>query len=238
MRKDIICLICCRGGSKGIPGKNIKEFCGKPLLGWTLSHAKESQVFDNIILSTDSKEIAAIGKEYGAVIPGFRPKLLASDDSNVFDVHRYVFDLLNISDKTHVVCILTNNPFIDSALIKEGYKIAKTKQFEIIALDSVRVGGDYLAFRQLYEENGILKHYYPDKMLASDINRQTYRPTFTTINNMRWGKPSYMTDYDVYKNEIIENGVLSINLPKIRNFDIDDPDDWRIAEAVFNGVFL
>ena len=58
---EVIALICCRGGSKSIPEKNIKEFCGKPLLGWALDHAVQSGVFDQIILSTDSQKIATVG---------------------------------------------------------------------------------------------------------------------------------------------------------------------------------
>jgi len=237
-KKKVIALVCCRGGSIGIPGKNIKIFCRKPLLGWTLEHATQSAVFDEIILSTDSQEIAAVGEEYGATIPGLRPDNLATSESDVFDTHKYVFDQLNINDETHVVCILTNNPFIDSILIKEGYKIAQSKQFEIIALDTVPVGGDYLDFRQMFEDEGGLKFIYPNKMKKSGINRQSYKPSFTTINNMRWGKPSYMVSYDKYKKEIIKNGVLPIPLPKVQNFDIDDQDDWRIAEAVYKELFL
>ena len=81
----ILLTVCARGGSKGIPGKNIKEFCGKPLLGWILEAAKEAKVFDDIILSTDSEEIAEVGRSYGATVPGLRPAALATDDSDVFD---------------------------------------------------------------------------------------------------------------------------------------------------------
>ena len=229
----VIGLICCRGGSKGIPGKNIKEFCGKPLLGWTLEHAQKANVFDKIILSTDSKEIAEVGEEYGATVPGLRPDHLATAESDVFDAHNYIFKQLNITDETHVVCILTNNPFIDSILIKEGYTIGSSKEFEIIALDTIDVGGDYMYFRQLYYRDGVLKFHFSEDMRKSKINRQTYLPTYTTINNMRWGKPSSMINYDKYKNEIIQNGILPIPLPKTRNFDLDDQEDWLIAEAVF-----
>tara|TARA_Y100000816_G_C26108314_1_gene590082 strand:- start:4526 stop:5242 length:717 start_codon:yes stop_codon:yes gene_type:complete len=238
MNLKVICLICCRGGSKGILEKNIKKFCGKPLLGWALEHAKNANVFDEIILSTDSQQIATVGKQYGALIPGLRPDYLADDDSDVFDTHSYVFDKLNINDKSHVVCILTNNPFIDSELIREGYRIAKSREFKTIALDTVKVDSDYIFYRQLYENDGVLKFHYPIDMKNSGINRQTDLPTFTTINNMRWGKPSYMVGYDRYKNEIIENGILPIPLPKIKNFDLDDVDDWQIAEAVFEKLFL
>lgn len=238
MKRKVISLICCRGGSKGIPNKNIKEFCGKPLLGWTIEHAQKANVFDDIILSTDSKNIATLGEEYGATVPGLRPDHLAADESNVFDTHEYIFSKLNILDETHVVCILTNNPFIDSVLIREGYNIAKLKKFEVIALDTIEVRGDSLYFRQLYKKDRLLYFHFPDIMKKSQINRQTYRPTYTTINNMRWGKPSFMTNYDIYKNEILEKGISPIPLTKTRNFDLDDNEDWQIAEAVYERIFL
>jgi pseudaminic acid cytidylyltransferase len=236
--KKVIALICCRGGSTGIPGKNIKIFCEKPLLGWTLEHATKSSVFDEIILSTNSQEIATVGEEYGVTIPGLRPDYLATSESDVFDTHKFVFNKLQITDKTHVVCILTNNPFIDSKLISEGYETAKLNDFDTIALDTIEVGGDYLHFRHCYGKDGLLFFHDPEAMKNSGINRQSYVPAFTSISNMRWGKPSFMVDYETYKNEIIQNGSLPIQLPKTRNFDLDDMDDWRIAEAVFKGLFL
>ena len=75
--KNKICLICCRGGSKTIKNKNIKNFAGKPLLSWILEEALKSKVFDKIILSTDSKKIQKIGKKYDILIPGLRPKKIS-----------------------------------------------------------------------------------------------------------------------------------------------------------------
>ena len=237
-RMKTICLICCRGGSKGIPNKNIKNFCGKPLLEWTINNATKADIFDEIILSTDSDKIAKVGIALGVTVPGLRPDFLATDNADVFDTHKYIFDQLNINDDENAVCILTNNPFIDSKLLKEGFRLAKKENFKTIALDTVHVGGDYLYFRQLYEKNGYLKFHFPDEMKKSGINRQAYKPTFTTINNMRWGLPSSLENYNVYKNDIIKNGIIPIPLSKKHNFDIDDKDDWNIAEAVFEKLFL
>ena len=89
--KKVIALICCRGGSKGIPNKNIKKFSGKPLLSWIIKEAKKSKIFDDIVLSTDSKNISKIGRFYGASVPGLRPKKLSTDNSDVFDTHKYIF---------------------------------------------------------------------------------------------------------------------------------------------------
>ena len=236
--KKVVALICCRGGSKGIPNKNIKYFNNKPLLEWTLENALKSKVFDEIILSTDSIEIAEVGKKFNINIPGLRPDYLSTDNSDVFDTHSYIFNKLNINDKNSVVCILTNNPFIDYKLIKKGYEISLSSNFERISLDCVEVDGDYLHFRQLKMEDKILKFLNPKLFAESKINRQTYVPTFTTINNMRWGKPSYMVNYKIYKSKIIQNGINPIPLPKTKNFDLDDMEDWKIAESVFKSIII
>jgi pseudaminic acid cytidylyltransferase len=228
-----IALVCCRGGSKGIPGKNIKEFSGKPLLGWILEAAKASNVFDDIILSTDSQEIADVGILYGVSVPGLRPAELAQDKSDQFDTHRYIFDTLNIKDETHRVCVLTNNPFIDANIIRNGYEAAERTNFEKVVLDTVKVAGDYLYYRQTFESNGILRFLFQKDMLESQINRQSQVPIFTTINNTRWAKPSVLKSYEAYKQDIIINGIVPIDLPKLKNVDIDDPEDWIIAEALF-----
>ena len=114
----LICLICCRGGSKGIPGKNIKEFAGKPLLHWTLDNAINAKIFDDIIVSTDSLEIAECAEQKGIPVPFLRPQELATDDADQMLTHKYVFQQQEIYDGSHRVCILLNNPFIDTQVIK------------------------------------------------------------------------------------------------------------------------
>ena len=200
--------------------------------------AEEAKVFDDIILSTDAEEIAEVGRSYGATVPGLRPSALATDDSDVFETHRYIFEQMNIADKTHRVCILTNNPFINDELIKKGYRKACSVNFERIVLDTVPVAGDYVYYAQCYKKEGLLRFRFPDEMLKSGINRQNISPTFTTINNMRWGKPSVLNDYEVYKKDIVNNGIVSIDLPKLRNIDLDDSDDWLMAEAVFEKIVV
>lgn len=236
MNKDhqTIALICCRGGSKGIPKKNIKLFAEKPLLGWTLETAKESKVFDDIILSTDSEEIANVGRDYGATVPGLRPEHLARDDSDQFDTHSHIFSQLSITDKTHRVCILVNNPLINVRLIKESYSKAFSQKFHKIVVDCVPVEDDFVFYRQCYESgNGELRFQFPFAMLNSGINRQTIAPTYTSMNNLRWAKPSILSSYQVYKNEIVNNGFIPVWLPLLRNFELHDEETWRLAEIVF-----
>lgn len=234
--KGTIALVCCRGGSKGIVGKNIKNFSGKPLLGWILEAADSSGVFDEIILSTDSEEIASIGQEFGASVPFIRPAELAKDTSDQFDAHKHAFDELNISDESHHVCNLTNNPFINSDLIKESYQVAVKNGFSKIVVDAIKIEGDYTYFRQCVEVAGLLQIYHVKEFMLSGINRQSVSEMYATINNIRWAKPSVLSSYDNYKKSVINYGIDPIWLPKTRNFDLDDQDDWLIAEAVFSNI--
>ena len=89
------------------------------------------------------------------MIPGLRPKKLATSTSNQFDTHKYIFKKLDINDKNSIVCILNNNPFINSKLIKNSYKIFKKFNYKKIIADYSKVDGDYIAFKQffIYKKN-------------------------------------------------------------------------------------
>lgn len=84
--KRILGLITARGGSKGLPGKNIKPLCGKPLIGWTVQSALASRCLDSVCVSTDDEAIARVARRYGASVPFLRPAKLASDTASSLDV--------------------------------------------------------------------------------------------------------------------------------------------------------
>ncbi|MBN1762919.1 MAG: acylneuraminate cytidylyltransferase family protein [Methanomicrobia archaeon] len=130
MRYKIIAIIPARGGSKGLPRKNIKPLLGKPLIAWTIEQAKKSKYIDKVIVSTEDEEIAEISKEYGAEVSFLRPKELARDDSptievilhaiNWFEKRDEYFDLVvlleptsplrDVEDIDNCVKMLVNNP--------------------------------------------------------------------------------------------------------------------------------
>ena len=97
--KTFIAIIPARGGSKGLPGKNIKELCGKPLIAWTIESALQSKYIDEVMVTTDSLEIAEIAKQYGATVPFLRPVELATDTASSFDVVKHTIDFY--SSKLH-----------------------------------------------------------------------------------------------------------------------------------------
>ncbi len=96
---NITAIIMARGGSKGIPGKNIIDFCGKPLIAWTIEQALVSKYLDRIVVSTEDKEIAEISIKYGADIPFVRPKELAEDNAKGIDVVLHATDWFRENDK-------------------------------------------------------------------------------------------------------------------------------------------
>ena len=234
--KQIVALICCRGRSKGIVNKNIKKFSGKPLLAWIIEEAKKTKIFDKVILSTDSKNIAKVGKYYGAYVPGLRPKMLATDNSNVFDTHKYIFSKLNYTDDNSYICVLNNNPFINAFLIKKGFQISKKNKYNCIVLDSQKTRSDCIYYRQMKMKKKRLVPVFPIELEKSGINRQFDNDFFNTINNIRWSKASVLSNYNTYKKFIIKNGVFPIFLSKTQNFDLDDFEDWKIAEVIFNNL--
>jgi len=92
--KKILAIIPARGGSKGLPGKNIKEICGHPLISWTIKQAQKSKFLDACIVSTDDTQIASVSKKYGGVVPFLRPAHLASDTASSFDAVKHTIDFL------------------------------------------------------------------------------------------------------------------------------------------------
>jgi len=129
-----ICFIAARGGSKGVPQKNIRLLAGKPLIAHTIETVKKSKLFDSIIVSTEDKKIANIAKKYGADVPFLRPKILATDTASMTDVlfHGikklqslgYAFDTIVIRDCTV--------PFIRINDIQDSISLFNNKKCDMV----------------------------------------------------------------------------------------------------------
>jgi CMP-N-acetylneuraminic acid synthetase len=123
-------LITARGGSKGVPYKNIKELAGKPLIAWTIEAALASQELDRVVVSTDDKEIAAIARQYGAEVPFLRPLKLALDDSSHVDVVLHAIDFLEEQEQflaDYVVMLQPTSPFRIAEDIDGSIQFARQK---------------------------------------------------------------------------------------------------------------
>lgn len=120
--KNTVAVITARGGSKRIPKKNIKEFCGKPIIAYAIRAAIASNIFDEVMVSTDSEEIAKIARDYGAVVPFMRSEKNADDYATTEDVIMEVVNQYKERGKAYayVCCLYPTTPFITSSILKEA----------------------------------------------------------------------------------------------------------------------
>ena len=119
-----IAVIPARGGSKRIPRKNIKDFCGKPMIAWSIEAAKTSGLFDHIIVSTDDAEIAEVAEQWGAEVPFMRPDELSNDFAGTTEViaHATQWAIDQGYDVDAVCCIYATAPFVQVADLKRGWE--------------------------------------------------------------------------------------------------------------------
>lgn len=225
-------LIGARGGSERLPGKNIKNFLGKPLIAWTIETAKESGVFERLIVVTDSMEIAAIAQQYGAEIPFMEPAELATNLS-YHDALRYALQKLADDEKYVPESFILLEPSAvgrNANHIREvaGLLTTRTDFDSIVGVSEVPGHVSYL--KQLtIAPNGILGRVGDNAPLKSLIHRNQEIPKSYFINSAIYGfrrKNLFEGDKSLWGEStygyIMDGSTLA---------DIDTMDDWMIAEV-------
>ena len=221
----ILCVIPARGGSKGLPGKNIKELLGKPLIAYTIEQAKESKYIDRVIVSTEDIRIADISKEYGAEVPFIRPNELALDDSSTIDVllhaidwiekmQGYVFDILVL---LHVTTPLRSVEDVDNCI---ELLIEKNADNVFTVTEAHR--NPY--FNMVEVNNGKVKLVKKGNFVSRQSAPQVY--------DMNSSIYVWRKDILKKKKSIFLENSYTYTMPKERSVDIDDSIDFRIAEML------
>ncbi len=221
-----IAIIPARGGSKRIPKKNIREFCGKPMISWTIKEAKKSKLFDEIVVSTEDQEIADIAKEYGATIPFKRPIELADDFSTTHSVVLHgIKSLLNLSwDFDMVCCLYPCSPFITYQDLIATYNLLKENN-SLYVYPVTPYSHPIQRAMSLSSNN---KLEYVDR--ANETTRtQDLETRYHDTGQFYWGsKDLWLTTDKIHSNAV------GYAIPASRVVDIDEPDDWKLAELLFN----
>jgi len=232
----IVAIIPARGGSKGIPHKNIKLLDGKPLIHYAIELAKEAQrkgvIFDHIV-STDSEEIASIAKEMEGNIPFLRPAELATDGSAVVDtaIHAVNWWEKNQGDIIHGILILQpTNPLTAGEDIENSVKHYLDNQPDASCLISV-CDAQHIRLSSLYhEKGGFLEQVF------KNVNPTERRQA---LKKLYWRNGAiYITRRDLLLGErrIINENPLFYTMPRERSVAIDDIYDWNIAEFLMGRV--
>ena len=225
-----IAFIFARGGSKGLPGKNIRVLKGKPLIAWSIKHAHAVQRIDRIIVSTDSQEIADVAKEYGAEVPFIRPLEIASDTSPEWLAWQHALNYL-YTEEGELPNVMISLPC--TAPLRLPIDIENClDEYEKGDVDVVITVSDAhrSPFFNMVKENsdGTVGLVNPP---TSIIERRQDAPDVYDMATVAYVvRPEFVIE----NNSIFEGRVRAINIPRERAVDIDTMLDFKIAEYLLN----
>ena len=222
-----VAIIPARGGSKRIKHKNIKLFCGKEIIAWSIEAAIESNCFDRIIVSTDNDDIATVAYNYGAEVPFKRPAEISDDFSTTSEVVAHSIQWLKDNEKKPdlVCCIYATAPFIKSSDITSGLDILIKKQCEFVFPVTTFSFPIQRAIK--LNDNGSTTMFRPDKYQERS---QDLTPAYHDAGQFYWG------DADAWlenKNIFVNSKSFPLILPPYRVQDIDTIEDWERAELMY-----
>lgn len=218
-----LAIIPARAGSKGIPSKNIQKLAGKPLIEYTIETAKKSKKFDKIILSTDSKKFASIGKALGAEVPFLRPKTISGSSIPIIDVIKHALNFLskNQSFNPDVITLLQpTSPLRKTDLIIKSIRLLKKDTSCVLSVSEIKTH-PYSSFSL---NKKFLKPYRVDFEKFSHL--QTYPPLYFPTGSIYTFWRSNIEKY----NSIYGQKIKPILEKDKMNIDIDNEFDFFMAE--------
>lgn len=225
-----VAIIPARGGSKRIPRKNIKEFCGKPMIAYSIKAAQESKLFDRIIVSTDDEEIANIARSYGAEVPFIRPKELSCDHTTTTPVIAHAIQALQKHSVIHsICCIYATAPFIRAEDINNTYNalITHNKQYAFPVTTF-----PFPIFRGVKrDDTGNIEMFWPEHFATRS---QDLEEAYHDVGQFYWGTP----DAWLSNTPIFSDVATTIVLPRHLVQDIDTLEDWYRAELMHKALSL
>lgn len=223
MRK--IAIITARGGSKRIPRKNIREFCGKPILAYSIEAALESGLFDTVMVSTDDEEIADIARRYGAKVPFYRSESTASDYATTNDVLLEVLAEYEKRGEQYELgcCIYPTAPFVTAEKLRDAVeRLTGSGADTLIPV----VAFSYPPQRAMIVKDGRLVFEYPQYL---DSRSQDLEPHYHDVGQF------YLFYTEAFKRnrKLMTGDILPYVVSELEVQDIDNLTDWEIAEIKY-----
>ncbi|MFM2481468.1 pseudaminic acid cytidylyltransferase [Celerinatantimonas sp. YJH-8] len=225
-----IAIIPARGGSKRIPRKNLKSFCGRPMLAYAIQAALDSHCFQHIVVSTDDPEIAAQAKALGAEVPFLRSPELADDFIGTTPVT--VNTITRLRDECQLsadfyCCIYATTPLLDGPTLAKGLQQLQDSQADYVFSAAEFPFPIQRALRRNAE--GFVTPFYPESI---GQRSQDLEPAYQDAGQFYWGRR------DAWLNGIgtFSGSGQALILPRYRVVDIDTPEDWRLAELLYQAL--
>jgi len=223
----ILGIILARGASKSIKNKNITKLCGKPLIAWTINSALKSKSLTDVILSTDSRKIARVGKKFGVKVPFLRPSKLAKDTTPSVDAIEHAIKWLKREKKNYefVVLLEPTSPLRDSNDIDKAVKkIIKFKGQSLVSVSRAESLNPAYLFKKTKSEKIKPMKAYKKKY----IRRQDLEPIYFTEGTIYISRVSTL----LRKKTFCHKNTLMYVVPKWKSLEIDDSLDLILAKAI------
>lgn len=217
----LLCVITARGGSKRIPHKNVRSFCGQPIISYSIKAALESSIFDEVMVSTDDEHIASLARSNGANVPFIRSPKTSDDFATTTDVLLEVLDQYAERERRFdcVCCIYPTAPFVSARLLQRAWYLFCDSGKDML---QPVVGFEFPPQRAFIERDGELAYWMPE---CADARSQDLPTLYHDAGQFYF-----------YKTASIENPSRT-RCPMLldRRFvqDIDTEDDWLLAEAKY-----
>ncbi|MCU0594939.1 MAG: acylneuraminate cytidylyltransferase family protein [Desulfobacterota bacterium] len=227
MQPRVIAVITARGGSKGIPGKNIARVGGKPLIAWSIEAALSSSCLSRVLVSTDSPEIARVATAFGAEVPFLRPAELATDEAPHIAVLEHVLQWLGQESQTppdYLMTLQPTSPLRTAVDIDRAVVIAQTH--EAIAVVSVCETGHHPYLAKTITQKGMLRDFLQKEI--ESLRRQDLPPVYALNGAI------YLNRAESIRKDrtLLPAGTYAYIMPPERSLDIDAPWDLHLADLI------
>ena len=220
-----LAVITARGGSKRIPRKNIKDFCGKPIMAYSIEAALESGAFDTVMVSTDDREIAEIAEKYGATVPFFRSEKTSNDYAVTSQVLAEVLEEYESRGQRfdRMCCIYPTAPFITAERLRTGMELLEEKQADSV-LPVVRFS--FPPQRGVVLEDGFLKFKWPEHR---NTRSQDLEPFYHDVGQF------YCANVESFRKQqtLVMERTVPLIMSELEIQDIDTEEDWKLAEQKY-----
>ena len=218
-----VCVIPARGGSKRIPRKNIALFHGRPMIGWPIAAAITSGLFARVVVSTDDAEIAAVARDLGAETPFLRPGALSDDHTPTVPVIGHAVRELGLAPDTSVCCLYATSPMVQADDLAQGLALLAADTTYVVSVTSFPFPIQRALRRHA---DGRIEMIDPSHM---NTRSQDLEEAWHDAGQFYWGHArTWAAGAPVFG-----PGTCGLPLPRHRVQDIDTPEDWLRAEAMF-----
>jgi len=226
--KKVLGLVLAREGSKGLPGKNIKPLCGKPLIAWSIEAGLASKFIDDLVVSTDGYEIASVSEQYGAEVPFLRPPELASDGASSISAILHTLDYLEKNERCYdaVVLLEPTSPLREVADIDAALELLVEKNSSSV-VSVCAAEATHPSF--MFKMDAFTNKLFPfTGTQPNALRRQDIQPVYFLDGTIYCSTPKKIRE----ENSFYHEETLAYVVPKWKSLEIDDADDFLMVEAI------